>query len=46
MSFTGTRPDGTKLTGPMAFPYYANLKADDVTAIVAYLRALPPIPTP
>jgi len=43
---TGTRPDGTKLTGPMAFPYYAKLKADDVTAIVAYLRALPPIPTP
>jgi len=43
---TGTRPDGTKLTGPMAFPYYAKLKPDDLTAIVAYLRSLPAIPTP
>lgn len=42
----GERPNGTKLTGPMPFPYYANIKADDVKAIVMYLRSLPAIPTP
>ena len=42
----GERPDGSKLTGPMPFPYYANIKADDVKAIIMYLRTLPPIPTP
>lgn len=42
----GERPDGSKLTGPMPFPYYANIKPDDVKAIVMYLRTLPTIPTP
>lgn len=42
----GERPDGSKLTGPMAFPFYAKMKADDVQAIVTYLRSLPAIPTP
>lgn len=42
----GERPDGTKLTGPMAFGAYAQMKPDDLKAIVAYLRSLPSIPTP
>lgn len=42
----GERPDGTKLTGPMAFPLYAQMKSDDLKAIVTYLRALPSIATP
>lgn len=42
----GERPDGTMLTGPMAIPFYARMKADDVSAIIAYLRTLPEVPTP
>lgn len=42
----GERPDGSKLTGPMAFPLYAEMQHDDLKAIVAYLRDLPSIPTP
>ena len=26
---------------PMAIPYYAKMKADDLNALVAYLRSLP-----
>jgi mono/diheme cytochrome c family protein len=39
----GVRPDGTKLRPPMAFAYYKNIKAEDLDAIVAYLRSLKPI---
>lgn len=39
---TGVRPDGSKLKPPMAIPYYANMKAADLDALVAYLRTLPP----
>lgn len=42
----GERPDGSKLTGPMAFPFYAKMKPEDVQAIVTYLRTLPAIPSP
>lgn len=42
MITTGTRADGTKLLPPMGFNYYANLTAEDLDAIVAYLRSLPP----
>jgi len=42
----GVRPDGSKLAGPMPFSFYANMRADDVKAIVMYLRTLPSIPTP
>lgn len=38
----GVRPDGTLLSPPMAFAYYRNISAEDLDAIVAYLRALPP----
>lgn len=42
MITTGTRPDGSKMLPPMAYPYYANIKEEDLRAIVAYLRTLPP----
>ena len=42
MITTGTRPDGTAMLPPMAYPYYANIKEEDLRAIVAYLRTLPP----
>jgi mono/diheme cytochrome c family protein len=42
MIATGTRPDGSKMLPPMAYPYYANISAEDLDAIVAYLRTLPP----
>jgi len=42
----GIRPDGSHLTPPMAFDYYANIKPQDLDAIVAYLRTVPPKPSP
>jgi len=38
----GIRKGGGMLRFPMAFSYYQNMKAEDVDAIVAYLRSLPP----
>jgi len=43
---TGVRPDGSKLSPPMAFAYYRNIRPEDLDAIVAYLRTLKPKPTP
>lgn len=43
---TGMRPDGTALKGPMAFSFYANMTADDLNALVAYLRSLPAVAKP
>ncbi|MEQ9638438.1 MAG: cytochrome c [Alphaproteobacteria bacterium] len=43
---TGLRPDGSRLMPPMGVHYYKNIAADDMKAIIAYLRALPPVPTP
>ena len=40
----GIRPDGTRmLPFPMPWPSYASLTASDLSAIVAYLRTIPPI---
>ena len=39
---TGVRPDGVRLKPPMAYGYYKNISAEDLNAIVAYLRTLPP----
>jgi mono/diheme cytochrome c family protein len=39
----GSRPDGIKLKPPMAYHYYKNIRADDLDAIVAYLRTLKPL---
>jgi hypothetical protein len=37
----GISKDGSKLTPPMGYQYYATLTPDDLDAIVAYLRTLP-----
>lgn len=42
----GERPDGGKLSPPMAFGYYAKIRNADLNALVAYLRTLPPKPFP
>ncbi len=39
---TGVRPDGSRLKPPMGVYYYANISDEDLDALVAYLRALPP----
>lgn len=39
----GVARDGRKLKAPMAFGWYAGLHDDDLNAIVAYLRTLPPL---
>jgi mono/diheme cytochrome c family protein len=38
----GIRKDGTPLKGPMGFAMYAKMTASDLSAIVAYLRTVPP----
>ena len=42
----GISRDGTPLFPPMGFGYYANMTADDLAALVAYLRTVPPLPDP
>ena len=39
----GVRPDGSRMAPPMPYGFYHNLSAEDLDAIVAYLRSLPPI---
>jgi mono/diheme cytochrome c family protein len=41
----GVDRDGKPYKPPMAFGFYQRLNAEDMTALVAYLRALPPQPT-
>ncbi len=43
---TGTRPDGSKTFPPMGFGFYAQMKPDDVAAIIKYLRSISPLPDP
>ena len=38
----GVHRDGTKLKPPMAFALYATMTDQDLSAIVAYLRTVPP----
>jgi mono/diheme cytochrome c family protein len=40
----GIRPDGRTLEPFMGFQYYKNISDEDVTALIAYLRSLPPLP--
>ena len=39
----GVSRNGRKLARVMGFPYYANIKDEDLDAIVTYLRSLPPL---
>ena len=43
---TGVARDGHKLFPPMPFASYAGISADDMAALLAYLRSLPPAPEP
>jgi len=38
----GIRPDGSHMMPPMPYPYYAHIRGEDLDAIIAYLRSLPP----
>jgi hypothetical protein len=38
----GLHNDGTKLKPPMQFHSYAKMTAQDLSAVVAYLRTVPP----
>ena len=40
---TGVRPDGSRLLPPMGIWYYANIRAADLDALVAYLRSIEPV---
>jgi len=40
----GVGRDGRALEAPMPYAWYAGIRADDLDAIVAYLRTLPPLP--
>lgn len=46
MITAGVRPDGNPMTPPMPYPFLAKMSADDLAAIILYLRSLPPLPTP
>ena len=39
----GIRPDGRHLAPPMPFPFFKNMTASDLDAVVAFLRTVPPI---
>lgn len=42
----GKGPNGTMMLPPMPYGYLAQMTDDDVAAIIAYLRVLPPLPDP
>lgn len=42
---TGLRPDGTPMLPPMGYAHYARMSEADMAAIIAWLRALAPLPT-
>ena len=42
----GVRPNGAPMSPPMPYGFFANIKPDDLDAIILYLRALPSIDTP
>ncbi|MEQ8291917.1 MAG: c-type cytochrome [Roseovarius sp.] len=40
----GQRPDGSPMLPPMPYPYLAKMTGDDLSALILYLRTLPPLP--
>jgi mono/diheme cytochrome c family protein len=42
----GKRPDGAPMLPPMPYYYFVKMTPEDLDAIVAYLRTLPPLPDP
>jgi mono/diheme cytochrome c family protein len=43
---SGTDKDGHPLKPPMGYGYYSKVSADDMAALIAWLRSLPPKKTP
>ncbi len=39
----GVTPTGQHLSPPMPFPWFKNMTADDVDAVIAFIRTLPPV---
>ena len=39
----GVTPTGGKLSPPMPYPFFKAMTADDLDAVVAYIRTIPPI---
>ncbi|SMX50874.1 cytochrome C [Maliponia aquimaris] len=42
----GVRPDGSAMLPPMPYGYLAKMTADDLAAVILYLRSIPPLPDP
>ncbi|MGP6085699.1 c-type cytochrome [Antarctobacter jejuensis] len=42
----GVRPDGSQMMPPMPYGYLARMTADDMDALILYLRTIPPQPDP
>ncbi|WP_157373956.1 c-type cytochrome [Salipiger sp. CCB-MM3] len=40
----GKRPDGAPMLPPMPYGYLARMTAEDLDAVILYLRSLPPLP--
>lgn len=40
----GVRPDGSKMLPPMPYPYLARMTPEDLSALIVYLRTVPPLP--
>lgn len=40
----GVRPDGSRMMPPMGYHFYAQMTAEDLDALILYLRQLPPLP--
>ena len=40
----GTQPDGSKMLPPMPYAWLAKMTPDDLAAVIAYLRTIPPLP--
>ncbi len=44
MITTGVRPDGSPMFPPMPYGNFAQMTADDLAAVILYLRSVPPLP--
>jgi mono/diheme cytochrome c family protein len=42
----GIRPDGRHLSPPMPFPWFEHMTEQDVDAVVAYVKTIPPVRNP
>jgi len=40
---SGVRKDGSPILPPMPWPNFANMTADDMASLIAYLKSIPPV---